>query len=67
MICPSYRTFTPNAAAQRTYENLYPLFNKLYFTLGKPDRDTIGDVLPKLIVLAESAKDGQKSHAARNL
>src|SRR5215831_4223070 len=59
-ICPSYRTFTPNVAAQQTYENLYPLFNKLYFTLGRPGSDGIGEVLPKLIALAESTNHEQR-------
>jgi len=66
-ICPSYRTFTPNVAAQQTYENLYPLFNKLYFTLGRPGSDGIGEVLPKLIALAESANHKDKGSLARKL
>lgn len=59
-VCPSYRTFTPNAAAQQIYENLYPLFNKLYFCLGRPDSTGIGDVLPKLIALAEATSDKKR-------
>src|SRR5215469_14428684 len=59
-ICPSYRTFNPNVAAQQTYEDLYPLFNKLYFTLGRPGSDGIGEVLPKLIALAGSTNDKER-------
>ena len=51
-ICPSNRTFAPDASAQRTYDELYPLFNKLYFTLGQRGSDGLGDILPKLIAVA---------------
>ena len=54
-ICPPNRTFMPNESAQRTYENLYPLYSKLYFTLGQRGSDGLGDILPKLIAVAESA------------
>jgi L-ribulokinase len=53
-ICSPNRTFTPNESAERTYEKLYPLYSKLYFTLGQPGGDGLGDVLPKLIAVAES-------------
>ncbi len=52
-ICPSYRTFTPIAAEQRTYEQLYPLYRKLYFTLGQSSQE-LGEILPRLIAVAES-------------
>ena len=54
-ICPSTRTFLPDAAAQRTYDRLYPLYSKLYFVLGQRGSDGMGDILPTLIAVAESA------------
>src|SRR5580704_2658488 len=54
-ICPPHRTFTPNASAQSTYENIYPLYSKLYFTLGQPGSDGLGDILPTLIAVSQSA------------
>ncbi len=51
-ICPPNRTFTPSPSAQRTYETLYPLFSKLYFTLGSRGSDGLGDILPTLISVA---------------
>jgi L-ribulokinase len=54
-ICPSHRTFAPEGSAQRTYEELYFLYNKLYFALGLPGGDGMGDVLPTLISVAKSA------------
>jgi L-ribulokinase len=54
-ICPSHRTFVPEGSAQRTYEELYFLYNKLYFALGQRGGDGLGDVLPTLISVAKSA------------
>ena len=54
-ICPPHRKFTPNASAQRTYDGIYPLYSKLYFTLGQRGNDGLGDILPTLISAAESA------------
>jgi L-ribulokinase len=54
-ICPSHRTFVPDESAQHTYDRLYALYNKLYFTLGQPGSDGLGDILPTLIAVAEAA------------
>jgi L-ribulokinase len=54
-ICPPNRTFLPEESAQRTYETLYPAYSKLYFTLGQRGGDGLGDILPTLIAVAESA------------
>jgi L-ribulokinase len=60
-ICPSYRTFLPNPSAQRTYDTLYALYKKLYFALGERGSDGVGEILPTLIAVAESAAgDGKK-------
>jgi L-ribulokinase len=53
-ICPPNRTFTPIESARRAYEELYPLYNQLYFTLGQRNTD-LGRILPSLISVAESA------------
>jgi L-ribulokinase len=54
-ICPSHRAFSPDNSAQRTYDQLYPFYSKLYFTLGQRGNDGLGDILPTLIAVAESA------------
>jgi L-ribulokinase len=54
-ICSPNRTFTPDAGAQRTYAELYPLYNKLYFTLGQRGGDGLGDILPTLIAVSQAA------------
>ena len=60
-ICPPNRTFTPDARAQRTYEQLYPLYNKLYFTLGQRGNDGLGDILPTLIAVSQAATGNKVS------
>jgi len=53
-ICPPNSTFTPNATESRTYEKLYPLYSKLYFSLGQSDGSDLGQILPALIAVTES-------------
>jgi L-ribulokinase len=55
-ICPPNRTFNPEGSAQRTYEEIYPLYSKLYFALGQPGSNKgLGDILPALIRVASDA------------
>jgi L-ribulokinase len=54
-ICPGHRTFLPDKSAELSYAELYPLFNKVYFSLGQKNADGLGNVLPTLIAVAESA------------
>ena len=51
--------------------DLYPLYSKLYFSLGQTGSDGLGDVLPTLIAVAEicgrpqqCSRDKQKRGAA---
>jgi L-ribulokinase len=60
-ICSPNRTFTPAAGAQRTYAQLYPLYNKLYFTLGRSGGDGLGEILPTLIAVSQAAMGNQDS------
>jgi L-ribulokinase len=54
-VCPSHRTFTPEAYEQKVYEKLYPLYRRLYFGFGKAGQvSDYGDVLPKLIRIARA-------------
>jgi L-ribulokinase len=57
-ICPSYKTYEPDPAAQRVYNELYPLYRDLYFALGEPGKNPLASVLPKLIGIAESVHRG---------
>jgi L-ribulokinase len=52
-VCPAHRTFTPQADEQKTYEELYSLYRRVYFGFGKSGQpNDYGDVLPKLIQIA---------------
>jgi len=53
-LCPSYRTVQPEPAARRVYEQLYALYRKLYYGMGRASAAPVaaGDVLPQLRSLA---------------
>ena len=53
-ICPSYKTFQPQPAAQAVYTQLYPLYRELYFALGQPNQSPLGKILPELIRVSEA-------------
>jgi L-ribulokinase len=57
-VCPSHRTFTPEAYDQKVYEELYSLYRRVYFGFGKPGQvSDYGDVLPTLIRIARTEPD----------
>ncbi len=57
-LCPKFRTVEPDAKEHAVYEQLFPLYRKLYFGLGKPGSDPVplGDILPKLASTAEARR-----------
>jgi L-ribulokinase len=57
-LCPTYRTVEPEAAAAKVYQELYPLYRKLYFGLGRAAAEAVaaGDVLPSLRRIAAAAR-----------
>jgi len=60
-ICPSYKVFQPELSAQKTYDQLYPLYRELYFALGQPKQSPLGKVLPDLIRISESIHESSNS------
>jgi len=58
-LCPPFRTIEPEMAAVRTYRELYPLYRKLYFSLGQRQSKAveIGAVLPELRRIAAAVKN----------
>jgi L-ribulokinase len=52
-ICPDHSVFAPEREAQKVYNSLYPLYQKLYFSFGQPQDTPLGGVLPKLILIAQ--------------
>ena len=53
-VCPAHTVFSPEPGAKKVYDSLYTLYRKLYFAFGLPDDATFGNVLPKLIQLAQN-------------
>jgi L-ribulokinase len=51
-ICPGYDVYSPQEPAQRVYEEIYPIFRKLYFAFGDRANGEFADVLPGLIKIA---------------
>ena len=56
-LCPRYRTVTPEPAAAAVYEQLYALYRKLYYGMGRSSAAPIsaGDVLPSLRSISSGA------------
>jgi L-ribulokinase len=57
-MCPGHKTFLRNDSSKNTYDELYSLYSKLYFTLGQRGSDGLGEILPKLIAVAETTASG---------
>jgi L-ribulokinase len=57
-LCPPHRVYEPEAASVETYNQLFPLYRKLYFGLGAKDSAPVsmGDVLPVLRHVAEQVR-----------
>lgn len=52
-ICPPHTVYNPQEETRETYDLLYGLYRRLYFDLGRADRNSaLGDVLPELIRIA---------------
>jgi len=58
-LCPKHRVVMPNPEASAVYNELYPLWRKMYFGLGGNAAEPVaaGDVLPVLRRIAKEAKD----------
>jgi len=48
-ICPTHKVFEPQQSEQPVYDELYPLYRKLYFEFGEPGKGAFANVLPALI------------------
>jgi L-ribulokinase len=57
-LCPSHTTIEPDAQQARVYDELFPLFRRLYFSLGQrgAGAEALGDVLPTLRTVAMRAR-----------
>jgi L-ribulokinase len=58
-LCPSYKTVGPDARSAAIYEELFPIYRRLYFGMGRKDAEAIeiGGVLPALRRIAAQARE----------
>jgi L-ribulokinase len=65
-ICPGHVTIPPEPAAAAVYEELYPLFRRLYFSLGRRASEPValGEILPELRRIAANARKGKNAGIA---
>jgi L-ribulokinase len=54
-VCPSHITFTPDPASRNVYDELFPLYRRIYFSFGQPAQGDFGNVLPQLIKIARAS------------
>ncbi|MBI4876122.1 MAG: ribulokinase [Acidobacteria bacterium] len=59
-LCPKFRTVAPDPREAAVYEQLFPLYKRLYFALGRPNSEAaaIGGVLPALRRIAAEVRRG---------
>ena len=55
-ICPPHKVYEPDREAEAVYEELYPLYQKLYFEFGQLGRSSLGNILPALIRATERVR-----------
>jgi L-ribulokinase len=58
-LCPQFKVVEPDARHAAVYEELYPLYRKLYFAFGQKGSEAVnvGDVLPALKRIAARVKE----------
>jgi L-ribulokinase len=59
-LCPGYVTVEPSQGAAATYQELYPIYRRLYFALGERGSKALelGAILPELRRIAARARGG---------
>src|SRR5262249_16795943 len=62
-LCPGHTIIQPQAGEAAVYQELYPLYRKLYFSFGQRQSAPaeIGSVLPELRRIAAHARGGKSA------
>jgi L-ribulokinase len=62
-LCPGHYTIEPEAGQAAVYQELYPLYRKLYFSFGQRASAPvgIGEILPELRRVAAQARGGKSA------
>ncbi|MGH9609892.1 MAG: ribulokinase, partial [Bryobacteraceae bacterium] len=60
-LCPPFRVFQPDPESAAVYNELYPLYRRLYFSLGRRNSEPaeLGAVLPELRRVAAHARQAE--------
>jgi L-ribulokinase len=60
-LCPSYKTVEPDGRSAAVYQELFPIYRRLYFAMGRKDAEPIeiGGVLPALRRIAVQAREAE--------
>jgi len=61
-MCPPHKVYEPEPHSVATYNEIYPLYRKLYFALGSKTSAPVsaGDILPKLREVAAQVRSGAR-------
>jgi L-ribulokinase len=67
-LCPGHAVVEPQAAHAAAYQELYPLFRKLYFSFGRRQSAAVelGEILPELRTIAAQVRGGRSAGSAAN-
>ncbi len=62
-LCPRYQRIEPDPASAGVYRELFPIYRRLYFAMGRQDAEPIemGGVLPALRRIAAEAREERDS------
>jgi len=62
-LCPGHHTIEPQTGEAAVYQELYPLYRKLYFSFGQRRSAPvgIGEILPELRRVAAQARGGKNA------
>lgn len=62
-LCPSYRTYQPQAGESTIYTDLFALYRRVYFALGQKSAEPaqLGEVLPELRRIAGRVRAAQSA------
>ena len=57
-MCLPYKTYTPTPSAHAVYQQLFPLYKSIYFSLGQKGSEpaSLGNILPELRRIAATAR-----------
>ncbi len=55
-VCPPHTLYQPQETERHVYDELYALYNELYFAFGTPAQQGVGSVLPKLINISTQVR-----------